>query len=91
MNCKQGDLAVFVKSSCWNEGKILTCIRYAGHIPTITRKHQHLWETDVPVRWNSGAIHNYAPDAYLRPLRGDDITEREVTELYTPQEPITVR
>lgn len=30
MNCKQGDLAVIVRSFCGNEGRIVRCLKFYG-------------------------------------------------------------
>jgi hypothetical protein len=75
LNCKQGDLAVIVRSCCGNEGKIVRCVELdlTGQIlsPTLEILNEPAWVTDPPVR---GWIGGIAPvhDALLRPIRDGD-------------------
>ena len=88
LNCRPGDLAVVVRSTCGNEGMVLTCIRL--HPPGTDNGDPDMgpvWEVDrdVPgIIWNrkTGAVFRrhtspFIFDAYLRPLRGD-VAEDEV-------------
>lgn len=82
MNCKQGDLAIIVKSRAGNEGKIVTCLRYA----TKAEKREHLfvnkqmgpvWVIDRNLQNANllGEINgqsNLVYDATLRPIRDQD-------------------
>lgn len=38
MNCKEGDLAMIVKSKAGNEGKIVRCIQYVGAVDGVLPK-----------------------------------------------------
>lgn len=80
MNCKEGDLAVVVRSSTGKSlGKIVTCVKLA-RIPGLYEadgylSHGAVWETDWYHPTVTGGINNFVMDADLRPLRdnpGDD-------------------
>lgn len=75
MNCKQGDLAIIVRSCCGNEGKIVRCLNLshniAAHMPDGTLMRGSFWITDPPIRSWLGDIASVR-DANLRPLRPDD-------------------
>ena len=79
MNCKPGDMAIFVKSFAGNEGKIVTCIRLATqqelHAVNYTTENGPVWITDTELpTTNQGISLAFAIDDYIRPLRdpGDD-------------------
>ena len=38
LNCKQGDLAIVIRSHAGNEGKIVTCVRLTTDVP-----HGMMW------------------------------------------------
>lgn len=72
LNCKAGDLAVFIRSAAKNEGKIVTCLRLATMEEMIQNNvSMHLgpmWVIDKKV--NSSFIFNElffkkGPDIYL--------------------------
>ena len=77
MNCKQGDLAIFVTSNAGNEGKIVTCLRRAtqaecdnyGFNPYF---HGPVWFTDKQLFTIYDTVSNLACDAHLRPIRDQD-------------------
>lgn len=77
MNCKQGDLAIFVKSNAGNEGKIVTCLRFAtaaecdayGFNPHF---HGPVWFTDKHLFTIYGTVSKLACDEQLRPIRDQD-------------------
>lgn len=72
MNCKQGDLAVIVRSSCGNEGKVVHCIRLFTNtfsLPDGALVSGPTWEVDPPVRGWNGLLIPGVRDALLRPLR----------------------
>jgi len=83
MNCKQGDLAIVVKSLYGNLGKVVRCLEYAG----LVRWHDNgvslgvlpTWKTDT--EFKSNELHPtpdaayWMPDGQLRPLRGADGTD----------------
>ena len=75
LNCKEGDLAVIVRSTAGNEGKIVRCVRLRGLKPQAYPDRVELapsWEVDRPlVGWN-GTVGNNIEDSRLRPIRDDD-------------------
>jgi hypothetical protein len=83
MNCKKGELAIIVSSSCGNEGKIVQCLELLitdRFLDTEGRPHRHIngvqpvWRIDRPINF-ANAFNTvqvmYCSDARLRPLRGD--------------------
>ena len=73
LNCRPGDLAIVVKSAAGHEGKILTCLRYIGPVPGYS--HKDNWEVDRALPGTLGGMDPIFPDSYLRPLRGDDLSQ----------------
>ena len=85
MNCKQGDLAVIVRSYAGNEGKIVQCLEFVMFefvqgiypswitAPTIS----DIYGRDCPV-----------PDAHLRPIRDQDGQDETLTWLDVPSKEI---
>lgn len=92
MNCKQGDLAVVVKSHAGNEGKIVRCIRLSNFdgltLPDGSIIFGQVWETDCVSPTFSGKAHPFFLDKYLRPIRdpGDSAVDEMVQRLGTPFE-----
>lgn len=98
MNCKQGDLAIVVRSRAGNEGKVLTCVRYTG-VGILVGDDNHfkqsswgkdVWEVDTTMKVVTSegipdGTCNYVKDSQLRPLRGTltDNEEEIVKEIYT--------
>jgi hypothetical protein len=87
MNCKQGDMAVVIRSIAGNEGKIVSCLRFVpagSFIPgTKIKTTGDGWEIDVHIRIadrNTRMILGTAPwaiDCALMPIRdipGEDET-----------------
>lgn len=85
MNCKPGDLAVVVRSTAGNEGKLLQCIRYLGCVDGFIGNDY--WEVDRRVPTLCGFHEPYMRDSYLRPIRPGDISDEEVRDLYAPKIP----
>lgn len=74
MNCKQGDLAIVVKSHKGkNVGKIVTCLKFIGTHPNFDGFND-LWEVDQEMDWYHwlfGSIREkLVPDSCLKPLKG---------------------
>ena len=98
LNCKQGDLAIIVSSTCGNEGKIVRCLRgaYASHIPDLkgdvwryANGARWVWRIDRAINFGNAldvVQVMYCSDDRLRPLRGDATDE----ELETSKELSTV-
>lgn len=84
LNCKQGDLAIVVKSQNGrNFGKIVQCITYVGKVEG--KKPNDIWVVDQMIQWtdnNTGEVVNFPmiSDSNLRPLRGD-ISDDETDEM----------
>lgn len=78
MNCKQGDLAVIVRSASGNEGRILTCLRVAPRSKVRSEGFTDgdwtgvVWETDAFLADTWGEGTSLYPDARLRPLRNSE-------------------
>jgi hypothetical protein len=87
MNCKQGDLAIQIRSSAGNEGRIVRCVRFIGHGRKrrpggVMRDVPDLWEIDPPGRTWDGKWTNEVSDAWLRPIRPEPGTDE--TLLWAP-------
>lgn len=98
LNCKQGDIAIIVKSTVGNEGKIVRCLEFAGVLDALPDVHgkvryyrgdpRPVWKIDRAINFGNGFYVvqiEYCSDEYLRPLRGDleDDTITEEKELNT--------
>ncbi len=83
MNCKQGDLAIIVRSRAGNEGKVLTCLRLATSSECKSESvawSGPVWVTDADIPDTWGETTRLYPDERLRPLRDSD-GEDEVLRL----------
>lgn len=69
MNCKKGDLAVYVGKSKSQVGKIVTCVSFGGS-KTLLADHWYV-EPHI-VRDRDGKLCGYVKDASLRPIRPTD-------------------
>lgn len=76
MNCKQGDLAWIVRSTCGNAGKIVRCVKLLPALPFIQPTGVVVvgaaWVVDPPVVGWGGDTLPGVRDALLRPLRDSD-------------------
>lgn len=92
MNCKQGDLAVLIRSDAGNEGKFVTCLRLASAAEIgsylFSRDRGPVWVTDIELKTRLGFYAPLVYDAYLRPIRPqpNDATDEMVALLGKPQE-----
>ena len=84
MKCKQGDLALIVKSDADNVGKIVRCLKLGvGERPVvcgIEMKQGAWWYIDMELTTNFGHKCDTCLDDSLMPIRPDD-TEQRVVEL----------
>lgn len=85
LNCKQGDIAIIVSSTCGNEGKIVQCLELLetdrlvdvnGNVFRYVGGGRYVWRIDRPINFKSVRDSYitqvmYCADAKLRPLRGD--------------------
>ena len=76
MNCKQGDLAIMVRSAANNEGKIFLCVRFIP-LHSWMRKDGSIraeaaWLVDPPTSDFNGWIVEHLADSDLRPIRGGE-------------------
>ncbi len=89
MRCKQGDLAIVVKSESGNLGKIVQCLRVVEDIRwRYYRSPVWLTNTSFQVKdiiYGTLYTTNTFPDCCLHPLRGeaDDLAESTTKELET--------
>jgi hypothetical protein len=79
MNCKPGDLAIFVRSYCGNEGRIVRVLRLATDVDRKTipwEEGRCCWVIDQTVSWGGGGLvfarAALALDDCLRPIRDTD-------------------
>lgn len=84
MNCKEGDLAIVVKSYAGNEGKIVRCVRYIGVVDGW--RGDDYWVVDSILTTNTGLHGPYAPDSFLRPIRDQDGPDETLTWKDVPKE-----
>ena len=95
LNCKKGDLAIIVSSTCGNEGKIVRCLELL-YMDRVTDTDGNTWRFANGPRWvwsidrsiNFGNALDivqimYSSDHRMRPLRGDITDEEIVQELST--------
>jgi len=79
MNCKQGDLAIVVKSFNGNEGKIVRCLRLASGREAKTSVYEFVWLVDQPMKWSVSGLQPYAADEFMRPIRDTDGQDETLT------------
>lgn len=76
MNCKQGDLAVIVRSYAGNEGKIVRCLRLLkGAVQRAPDGSLHCgdaWEVDCLLKGCRGKYGRIIMDEQMRPIRDND-------------------
>lgn len=95
MNCKQGDLAIIVRSLAGNEGRIIRCVKYVPQLRyrfldgTQETKPGWLMDEALPTIL-ADEKSPYIWDCWLRPIRdpGDDAVDEMVklVPLPTPSE-----
>lgn len=83
MNCKPGDLALIVRSTAGNEGKVVTCLRFVGDVRGF--QSADYWLIDRMLNTRLGGEVPYVSDSFLRPIRPGDISDEEVRDLYLPK------
>lgn len=79
MNCKQGDLAVIVKSYAGNEGKIVRCIDFIGDVHGPHNIIVPTWRIDRRLPHCEGGLDNRVGDFQLRPIRDADGQDETLT------------
>jgi len=76
MNCKQGELAIVVRSCAGNHGVIVECVSLTHgivrYMPDGTRREGPCWFIGRGVRGWDGRVTQYIADENLRPLRDGD-------------------
>lgn len=80
MNCKEGDLAIVVRSIAGNEGKFVTCQRIASDDELKSTRFLALgpvWVIDRALPTNMNSMLALANDCFLRPIRPGDLHETE--------------
>lgn len=75
MNCKQGDLAIIVKSVAGNEGKIVRCVKFHKNLlvnfPNC-QKQEDVWEIDRKLHSVNNSVSNICVSHWLIPIRDQD-------------------
>lgn len=88
MNCKPGDLAMFVRSGAGNEGKVRRVLRLATSEELAEARfvQEPTWILDAPVPANYGPPVVLGKDRYLRPIRdpGNDAKDETLSWLPVP-------
>lgn len=90
MNCKQGDLAIIVKSYADNEGKIVRCEEFLGNrlfgAPDGTAELIIAWRTSPELPDWGGDLGDVIGDDQLKPIRdpGDDAVDETLLWLPSP-------
>ena len=83
MNCKQGDMARVVPdhpNDEWARGRIVRCVARD------LEPGPPAWIIEPQLRSPSGIAWS-VQDSILRPIRGGDVSEAEVRELFAPKQP----
>ena len=85
LRCKPGDMALIIRSSCGNEGKIVTCLEFIGKENDNWHANGDRWRIDRKIPWTdkSGRIrgeHDTISDRYLMPIRPDEIKGERLNE-----------
>jgi hypothetical protein len=88
MNCVKGDLAIIVKSTCGNEGKIVTCLELvpAGY-DGLPYSPGPRWIVDLLLMASDGHVEQgKVPDAWLLPLRDNPESDETLAWAGKPRE-----
>ena len=75
MNCKQGDLALIVKSVAGNEGKIVRCVKLHKNLLVNFpngQKQEDVWEIDRKLPSINNSVSNLCVSHWLKPIRDQD-------------------
>ena len=75
LNCKQGDVALILRSLAGNEGRVVQCLRLATTAEVRKDKmpwRGSVWVTDTLFRVTYGRPTCLYQDAWMRPLRDSD-------------------
>ena len=86
MNCKQGDLAIAIRSTAGNEGKIFQCLRFIGQIPDFIGNDY--WQIDRVLMSKHGYMVDVFRDSFIRPIRDQDGQDETLTWLDVPSKEI---
>ena len=83
MNCKQGDMAVVIRSAANNEGRTVTCLEFVGALDIVQIKDSTVWlvgddywriDQDINLfNRDQGMFKDFAPyvrDSCLMPISG---------------------
>lgn len=90
MNCKQGDIAVFVRSRAGNEGRIVQCVRPAfpdeRNAAHMNDPNRFCWLIDQRVPSFLGFLVNVTYDDLMRPIRDQPGEDETLTWQPVPSE-----
>jgi hypothetical protein len=90
MNCVKGDLAIIVKSTCGNEGKIVKCLALvpAGY-DGLPESPGPRWIVDAFLMASDGHVdQGKVPDSWLRPLRENPEADETLKWAGKPREEV---
>jgi len=93
MNCKQGDIAVIVRSMAENHGRVVTCIKMLGPGPHIIGtdfllgEEGNWWLIDTKINTMRGGVlhHNtmpYVMDSQLMPIGNTGVKVKEAENVH---------
>lgn len=99
LNCKQGDLAIVIRSWAGNDGKIVQCIRLANSEeskPVLPFCKGTLWVVDCKIRFITSYLgqdvleefFEIFPDELLRPIRDQPVDDEMIRIAGLPQDRI---
>lgn len=78
LKCRQGDLAIIIKSKAGNEGKVIACVKYVSTPPLFDlcgNEPYDYWEIDRALTSSAGRQLKYIHDSWLLPI-GKKVEER---------------
>lgn len=70
--CKEGDLAYVFRSTCGNEMKIVTCVKYYLYIDISGIRYTRIWEVDTYLNCPDGVRRPFIGAGNLKPIRPDE-------------------
>ena len=88
MNCKQGDLAVIVRSYAGNEGKMVECLRLVPEQENPMSEPGPVWLVNIELKGAWGDATPHIHDDQLRPIRDQDGQDETLTWLDVPSKEI---
>jgi hypothetical protein len=91
MNCKPGDLAMYVGKAAHMRGRVVKCVELLGLKPaTGSSELWAMWRVDPPQPDSPAHVKDWIADRALRPIRdpGEDAKDETLNWLPVPQKEI---